>query len=98
MKPWTPNSWRKLPIVQQPQYPDSAELTTIEQQISKAPALVFAEETKNLHQQLANVCEGNAFLLQGGDCAESFAEFNSPSIESTFKTLLQMAMVLTYGG
>jgi len=98
VKSWSPNSWRESPIVQQPQYPDLAELASVESQINSAPPLVFAEETRSLYKQLADVCEGKAFLLQGGDCAESFSEFNAAGIRDTFKTLLQMAVVLTYGG
>ncbi len=98
MKPWSPNSWRDFPIVQQPSYPDEQKLSEIESQLNSAPPLVFAEETRSLFKHLANVCEGKAFLLQGGDCAESFSEFNATSIRDTFKTLMQMAVVLTYGG
>ncbi|RZM80727.1 class II 3-deoxy-7-phosphoheptulonate synthase [Pseudoalteromonas rubra] len=98
MKPWSPDSWRDHPIVQQPEYPDKLELETVEKQINAAPPLVFAEETRSLYKSLADVCEGKAFLLQGGDCAESFADFSATSIRDTFKTLLQMAVVLTYGG
>ena len=67
MKSWSPNSWRESPIVQQPQYPDLAELASVESQINSAPPLVFAEETRSLYKQLADVCEGKAFLLQGCD-------------------------------
>ncbi|MCG7535477.1 3-deoxy-7-phosphoheptulonate synthase class II [Pseudoalteromonas sp. OOF1S-7] len=98
MKPWSPDSWRDHPIVQQPEYPDKIELESVEKQINAAPPLVFAEETRSLYKSLADVCEGKAFLLQGGDCAESFADFSATSIRDTFKTLLQMAVVLTYGG
>ncbi|MBQ4860378.1 3-deoxy-7-phosphoheptulonate synthase class II [Pseudoalteromonas sp. MMG013] len=98
MKPWNPDSWREHPIVQQPEYPDNSALIDIENQLNKAPPLVFAEETRSLYKSLADVCEGKAFLLQGGDCAESFSDFNATNIRDTFKTLLQMAVVLTYGG
>lgn len=98
MNTWSPNSWRDYPIVQQPEYLDMAKLVAVEKQIAQAPPLVFAEETRSLYEQLAEVCKGKAFLLQGGDCAESFSEFNSDNIRDTFKTLLQMAIVLTYGG
>lgn len=98
MKPWNPDSWRDHPIVQQPEYPDLNELIEIEKQLNSAPPLVFAEETRSLYKNLGEVCEGKAFLLQGGDCAESFADFNAANIRDTFKTLLQMAVVLTYGG
>jgi len=95
---WNPNSWRQKPIVQQPEYPDAAKLTEIEKQLNSAPPLVFAEETRSLYKQLAAVCEGKSFLLQGGDCAESFSDFNAANIRDTFKTIMQMAVVLTYGG
>ncbi|WP_394189526.1 class II 3-deoxy-7-phosphoheptulonate synthase [Pseudoalteromonas atlantica] len=98
MQSWNPNSWREHPIVQQPQYPDQDALKAVESQLNSAPPLVFAEETRSLFKQLEDVCEGKAFLLQGGDCAESFSDFNAANIRDTFKTLLQMAVVLTYGG
>jgi 3-deoxy-7-phosphoheptulonate synthase len=95
---WSPSSWREKPILQQPTYPDKAHLSNVESVLGKYPPLVFAGEARDLKQQLANVSEGNAFLLQGGDCAESFAEFNADNIMSTFKVILQMAVVLTYAG
>ncbi|MGB0842649.1 MAG: class II 3-deoxy-7-phosphoheptulonate synthase [Pseudoalteromonas shioyasakiensis] len=98
MQSWKPDSWRKLPILQQPEYPDQEALKSVEGQLKSAPPLVFAEETRSLYKQLEAVCEGRAFLLQGGDCAESFSDFNAANIRDTFKTLLQMAVVLTYGG
>ncbi|MDQ2042688.1 3-deoxy-7-phosphoheptulonate synthase class II [Pseudoalteromonas sp. 20-92] len=98
MQSWNPNSWRELPILQQPQYPDQEILKSVEGQLKTAPPLVFAEETRSLFKQLEDVCEGRAFLLQGGDCAESFSDFNAANIRDTFKTILQMAVVLTYGG
>ncbi|MFY8299125.1 class II 3-deoxy-7-phosphoheptulonate synthase [Pseudoalteromonas sp. SS15] len=98
MNNWNPNSWRDFPIVQQPEYPDQAQLKKVEKQLNSAPPLVFAEETRSLYKSLADVCEGKAFLLQGGDCAESFSDFSAANIRDTFKTLLQMAVVLTYGG
>ncbi|WP_213610217.1 class II 3-deoxy-7-phosphoheptulonate synthase [Pseudoalteromonas sp.] len=98
MQSWNPNSWRELPILQQPQYPDQDVLKSVESQLKSAPPLVFAEETRSLFKQLEDVCEGRAFLLQGGDCAESFNDFNAANIRDTFKTILQMAVVLTYGG
>ncbi|KPH91788.1 phospho-2-dehydro-3-deoxyheptonate aldolase [Pseudoalteromonas haloplanktis] len=98
MQSWNPNSWRELPILQQPQYPDQDVLKSVEGQLKSAPPLVFAEETRSLFKQLEDVCEGRAFLLQGGDCAESFSDFNAANIRDTFKTILQMAVVLTYGG
>ncbi|WP_462181539.1 class II 3-deoxy-7-phosphoheptulonate synthase [Pseudoalteromonas gelatinilytica] len=98
MQSWNPDSWRKLPILQQPEYPNQEALKSVEGQLKSAPPLVFAEETRSLYKQLEAVCEGRAFLLQGGDCAESFSDFNAANIRDTFKTLLQMAVVLTYGG
>lgn len=95
---WTPQSWREKPILQVPEYPDKAVLTAVEDTLSVAPPLVFAGEARRLKQQLAEVAEGRAFLLQGGDCAESFAEFSADNIRDTFRVLLQMSVVLTYGG
>ena len=90
VKPWSPNSWRDFPILQQPNYRDAEQLSNVEAQLNSAPPLVFAEETRSLFKYLENVCEGKAFLLQGGDCAESFSEFNAASIRDTFKTLMQI--------
>ncbi|MFP6744078.1 MAG: 3-deoxy-7-phosphoheptulonate synthase class II [Alphaproteobacteria bacterium] len=94
---WTPDSWRKFPIGQQPQWPDKAALAAVEDRLKVSPPLVFAGEARRLKAQLGNVAEGRAFLLQGGDCAESFAEFHPDNIRDTFRVLLQMAVVLTYG-
>lgn len=93
-----PSSWRDFPILQQPTYPDAQKLTDVENKLASFPPLVFAAETRELYKQLGEVAKGNAFLLQGGDCAESFSEFNAPKIRDTFKTLLQMAVVLTFSG
>ncbi|WP_027859411.1 class II 3-deoxy-7-phosphoheptulonate synthase [Marinobacterium jannaschii] len=98
MQNWTPDSWRTKPIVQQPVYPDQAQLAAVENELTNLPPLVFAGEIRSLKAQLAEVAKGNAFLLQGGDCAESFAEFNANKIRDTFKVLLQMAVVLTFAG
>jgi len=95
---WTPDGWRNFPIQQQPTYKDQALLSNVEQQLQSVPPLVFAEETRELHRQLAEVAEGRGFVLQGGDCAESFADFNAANIRDTFKVMLQMAVVLTFGG
>jgi 3-deoxy-7-phosphoheptulonate synthase len=94
---WAPDSWRKFPIGQQPQWPDEAALAAVEDRLKVSPPLVFAGETRRLKAQLGEVAEGRAFLLQGGDCAESFAEFHADNIRDTFRVLLQMAVVLTYG-
>ena len=94
---WTPESWRGLPIKQVPDYPDNGVLQGTEEELRKQPPLVFAGEARRLKEQLARVAEGKAFLLQGGDCAESFAEFSANNIRDTFRVLLQMAVVLTFG-
>ena len=93
---WSPESWRARPIRQVPSYPDEAALAVIEDRLRTFPPLVFAGEARKLTRQLADVAEGKAFLLQGGDCAESFAEFHADIIRDTFRVLLQMAVVLTY--
>lgn len=98
MSEWTPDSWRDFPIKQQPNYTDMAAVQQVEKQIAAMPPLVFAAEARELRKQLAEVAEGRAFLLQGGDCAESFTDFSAPSIRDTFKVLLQMAAVLTFAG
>ncbi|MDM8527873.1 3-deoxy-7-phosphoheptulonate synthase class II [Anaerolineales bacterium HSG24] len=95
---WTPSSWRNKPISQQPTYPDPTKVAHIEQQLHKNPPLVLIDEIKQLRQQLAKVSIGEAFLLQGGDCAESFAEFSADNVEATCKLILQMAVVLTFSG
>jgi 3-deoxy-7-phosphoheptulonate synthase len=94
---WAPDGWRTKPISQVPEYPDQAKLEAVEKKLRGYPPLVFAGEARNLMAGLATVAEGKAFLLQGGDCAESFAEFNANNIRDTFKVLLQMAVVLTFG-
>ena len=94
---WSPDSWRKKPILQVPEYPDLAKLEEAEKTLSGYPPLVFAGEARVLKRQLAKVAEGEAFLLQGGDCAESFREFHPDNIRDTFRVLLQMAVVLTFG-
>ena len=94
---WSPESWRAKPIHQVPTYPDQAKLAEVEEALRNSPPLVFAGEARRLRASLAEVSEGKAFLLQGGDCAESFAEFRANNIRDTFRALLQMAVVLTYG-
>jgi len=94
---WTPKTWRSKTIRQVPDYPDPSALTDAEARLAAFPPLVFAGEARNLRAALADVAEGRSFLLQGGDCAESFAEFSANNIRDTFKVLLQMAVVLTYG-
>ncbi|MGE5148414.1 MAG: 3-deoxy-7-phosphoheptulonate synthase, partial [Candidatus Eiseniibacteriota bacterium] len=95
---WTPAGWRDKPLRQVPDYPDKAALAAAEKTLSGFPPLVFAGEARDLKAQLGQVAEGKAFLLQGGDCAESFAEFSANNIRDTFKVLLQMTMVLMYAG
>ena len=94
---WQPNSWREYPISQVPDYPDQERLLAVEKIIANRPPLVFAGEAQRLRECLSMVSRGEAFLLQGGDCAESFAEFSANNIRDSFKVLLQMAVVLTYG-
>ncbi len=94
---WTPNTWRDSPIRQQPVYPDAEKLNEMERRLGKYPPLVFAGEARRLKEQLARVSEGRAFVLQGGDCAESFSDFTANVIRDQFRVLLQMAVVLTFG-
>ncbi|OHC75824.1 MAG: 3-deoxy-7-phosphoheptulonate synthase [Rhodospirillales bacterium RIFCSPLOWO2_12_FULL_58_28] len=94
---WAPDSWRGKPVEHIPQYPDVAALADVERRLGRFPPLVFAGEARSLKAALGRVSEGKAFLLQGGDCAESFAEFHPDNIRDTFRVLLQMAVVLTYG-
>ena len=96
-KAWEKRGWRAYPRVQMPDYPDQAALNAVEAQLAKFPPLVFAGEARRLKQSLAEVAAGRAFLLQGGDCAESFSEFSADNIRDTFKVMLQMAVVLTWG-
>ena len=96
-EPWSPESWRGLPIRQVPGYADAAALARVEETLRRYPPLVFAGEARRLKDRLADIAAGKAFLLQGGDCAESFAEFHPNNIRDTFKVLLQMAVVLTFG-
>ncbi len=95
-KIWTPSSWRDFPIKQQPIYEDQKKLKKIEDELSSYPPLIFAEEARRLKAQLANVANGEAFLLQGGDCAESFKAFNANNIKSLFQIMMQMAVVMTF--
>ncbi len=98
MSIWNPSSWQDKPILQQPTYPNTDELNKVLAELRKYPPLVFAGEARSLKNQLANVANGEAFLLQGGDCAESFSEFHANNIRDTFKVLMQMAVVMTYAG
>ena len=94
---WTPDSWRAKPIIQVPDYPDADAVLDVEQRLNVSPPLVFAGEARNLRRRLGKVADGEAFMLLGGDCAESFAEFSADNIRDTFRVLLQMAVVLTFG-
>ena len=94
---WKPNSWRNYPVVQMPTYPDDSKVNSVEAKLSFKPPLVFAGEVQALKKSLALAEKGNAFILQGGDCAESFSQFSANGIRDTFKVLLQMAVILTYG-
>jgi 3-deoxy-7-phosphoheptulonate synthase len=93
---WTPDSWRQKPIEQVPAYPDEAELAAVEKELATFPPLVFAGEARCLTKGLAAVAKGEAFVLQGGDCAESFSEHGADSIRDFFRVFLQMAVVLTF--
>ncbi len=97
MSTWDKSGWRSKPRIQMPVYSDEAKLNAVEARLASYPPLVFAGEVRNFKRKLGAVSRGEAFLLQGGDCAESFAEFSADSIRDTFKVLLQMAMVLTFG-
>ncbi|ECQ7077741.1 3-deoxy-7-phosphoheptulonate synthase class II [Campylobacter jejuni] len=95
---WAKNSWKNYPIKQQPIYPDQEEMNRVLARLEKLPPLVFAGEVRNLQKSLARVCKKEAFLLQGGDCAESFENCGAVNIRDMFKILLQMAIVLTFAG
>ena len=95
-KSWTPSSWQAFPAEQQPSWPDSGELDRALKQISSYPPLVFAGEARSLQTALGHVAAGNAFLLQAGDCAESFEDFSAVNIREKLRVILQMAVVLTY--
>jgi 3-deoxy-7-phosphoheptulonate synthase len=96
---WSPSSWRRLPALHIPaDYPDPARLRDVESQLSTYPPLVFAGEARRLTERLGDVARGKAFLLQGGDCAESFKEFHPNNIRDTFRLILQMAVVMTFAG
>jgi 3-deoxy-7-phosphoheptulonate synthase len=97
VRSWSPDSWRACPIRQVPSYPDLEKLASMEARIGRYPPLVFAGEARRLKAHLALAAEGKAFVLQGGDCAESFSDFTANIIRDTFRVLLQMAVVLTFG-
>src|SRR6185295_551799 len=93
---WTPDSWRNKPVVQMPAYPDAGKLAGTEAKLASFPPLVFAGEARNLKKSLARVANGEAFLLQGGDCAESFEDHSANSIRDFFRVFLQMSVILTF--
>src|SRR5438094_3039634 len=95
---WSPSSWRAYPALHQPEWPDAAKADAARERLAGLPPLVFAGEARQLRDSLAQVAAGRAFVLQAGDCAESFHEFSAPLIRDKLKILLQMAAVLTYGG
>src|ERR1700744_2665213 len=95
---WTPQSWRSKPIQQPPAFPDATALADVETTLASFPPLVFAGEARKLKRELAKVAAGKAFLLQGGDCAESFVEHGADNIRDFFRVFLQMAVVLTFAG
>src|SRR5690349_8818229 len=94
---WSPSSWRARPARQMPRYDDPARLASVEARLRSFPLLVFAGEARELLRQLGEVANGRGFLLQGGDCAESFAEFRADTVRDTLRVLLQMAVVLIFG-
>lgn len=94
---WAPHSWTSKKALQLPDYPDPEELRLVLNTLESFPPIVFAGEARNLEERLAQAALGEAFLLQGGDCAESFKEFSADNIRDTFRVLLQMGIVLTYG-
>mgnify|MGYP003334059477 CR=1 FL=1 len=95
---WTPTSWRSRPALQMPVYPDAAVLAGAESRLRRYPPLVFAGEARKLQSALAKVAAGDAFLLQGGDCAESFKEHTANNIRDYFRVFLQSALVMTFAG
>src|ERR1700678_3122041 len=95
--PWTPSRWRDLPADEQPEWPDPHALEQTLKALSALPPLVFAGEARSMQRALGEVAAGDAFLLQAGDCAESFHDFTAASIRDKLKVILQMAVVLTYG-
>ena len=94
---WTPDSWRSRQALQMPNYEDPEELEDAINKLKRCSPLVFAGEVRSLHEQLARACQGQGFLLMGGDCAEAFQEFNVDHVRDTFRVILQMALVLTFG-
>lgn len=95
---WSVDSWKSKKALQLPEYPNKEDLESVLQTLESFPPIVFAGEARSLEERLAEAAMGNAFLLQGGDCAESFKEFNANNIRDTFRILLQMGAVLMFGG
>jgi 3-deoxy-7-phosphoheptulonate synthase len=95
---WSPQSWKNKVAKQMPKYDDESELNAAVERLEKCSPLVFAGEVRSLHEQLARACHGQGFLLMGGDCAEAFNEFDVDHVRDTFRVILQMALVLTFGG
>lgn len=95
---WSIDTWQSKPVIQLPEYPNKDELAAVLKTIESFPPIVFAGEARHLEEKLADAAVGRAFLLQGGDCAESFKEFNANNIRDTFRVLLQMGVVLMFGG
>eukprot|EP01026_Neomeris_dumetosa_P079021 TRINITY_DN8582_c0_g1_i4.p1 TRINITY_DN8582_c0_g1~~TRINITY_DN8582_c0_g1_i4.p1 ORF type:complete len:250 (+),score=11.79 TRINITY_DN8582_c0_g1_i4:101-751(+) len=95
---WTPQSWRNYPVQQMPAYPSEQELENVLAQLAGFPPLVFAGEARTLMQRLASASKGESFVLMGGDCAESFAEYSADKVRDSYRVLLQMAVVLMFGG
>lgn len=95
---WTPESWKSKPASQLPEYPNKDELEAVLKTLESFPPIVFAGEARSLEDKLGQAALGNAFLLQGGDCAESFKEFSANNIRDTFRVILQMGVVLMFGG
>ncbi len=93
---WSPRSWRDFPIKQQPTYEDLELLKSVERELSSYPPLIFAGEARNLQRELKKVSRGETFIVQGGDCAESFDAFNADRIQRLFKLILQMSVVMMY--
>jgi 3-deoxy-7-phosphoheptulonate synthase len=94
---WTPDSWTNFNVAQPPKYEDAEELERAIKKIQRMSPLVFAGEVRSLHEQLARATSGQGFLLMGGDCAEAFQEFNVDHVRDTFRVMLQMALILTFG-
>mmetsp|Transcript_18745 Transcript_18745/g.37130 ORF Transcript_18745/g.37130 Transcript_18745/m.37130 type:complete len:500 (+) Transcript_18745:67-1566(+) len=95
---WSPSSWRNKKVTQMPDYPDQEALLAAEQELKNCAPLVFAGEVRDLQEKLAKATVGQGFLLMGGDCAESFAEFNINKVRDSFRVILQMALILSFGG